>query len=389
MPTLINKRGKKRYLATTWHQGVRGKTKLMPDATRKSYRLAMAWEKEQTEKMAAEMDQTATDCLTVKKWSDEYLDHCQRRYVRRTYQEKVGSFKRLVDMDQVMSHTPIADIDRYLAAAFLNGQFGERSGHAVNKDRKNMGAAWHWGRDNLAGWPLGENPFLAVSRYPEEKSPRYVPPVEDFWKVYAHVSAIAAAGEDQHVQDRIMLLAYLHLAARRSELFRAKWSDVDFANSQIRLGTRKRKGGYEYDWLPLTVELHKELLSWAQRRLAHSTEDKEHVFVCLSPLPCCDQYYGKPFTQRRWAMGRWCAKAEVKPFGWHAIRHLTANELYKQGCPNQHIQIVLRHRRATTTDLYLRSLGTTEGLRKTLNKGLSCGKVIELNQKKTASGSET
>jgi integrase len=266
---------------------------------------------------------------------------------------------------------------------------GERSGHAINKDRKNMAAAWTWGINTLEGFPRMENPFLAVPKKPEEKQPRYVPPMDDFWRVYTHVEQLAADGDDRNMQDRVMLLAYLHLAARRSELFKAKWSDVDFANSQIRLGTRKREGGLEYDWLPLTTELHADLLMWAQRRLAHSTMDKEHLFVCLSPLPCCDLHYGLPFRQRRWTMGKWCDKAKVKPFGWHAIRHLTALELYRHGYSVKHIQAVLRHQRATTTDIYLRSLGVGQALRETLNNGLSRDNLVVLKQKKTASGGQT
>jgi len=39
----------------------------------------------------------------------------------------------------------------------------------------------------------------------------------------------------------------------RSEIFRLTWADVDFANSRVRLWTRKRTGGtFDYDWLPMT-----------------------------------------------------------------------------------------------------------------------------------------
>lgn len=208
----------------------------------------------------------------------------------------------------------------------------------------------------------------------------------DFWAVYDHVAAKAAeTGQDKDVQDRVMLRAYLHLAARRSELFKVKLSDLELHNDQIRLGTRKRKGGFEYDWLPLSKELHADLLMWAERRLGHSTMDKEHLFVCLSDLPCCDKHYGLPFKERRWTMGRWCDKVEVKPFGWHAIRHLTASELYRLGYPKSMIQRILRHKSATTTDIYLRSLGASTELRETINNGLSRDNVIPFGQKKTAS----
>jgi integrase len=78
-------------------------------------------------------------------------------------------------------------------------------------------AAWNWGIKYL-GLPT-DNPCL-VERFPEIKQPRYVPSEKDFWKVYK-----AAWTE----QDAIMLLSYLHLAARKSELFRLKWVDVDFS----------------------------------------------------------------------------------------------------------------------------------------------------------------
>ena len=75
----------------------------------------------------------------------------------------------------------------------------------------------NWGLDNLEGWPRIGNPFLAIKKYPEKRNPRYVPPEEDFWQVYE-----AAEG-----QDRVMLLAFLHLGARRSEVFNLQWSDID------------------------------------------------------------------------------------------------------------------------------------------------------------------
>jgi integrase len=85
----------------------------------------------------------------------------------------------------------------------------------------------------------------------EDKNRRYVPPEEDFWKVYAKAEG----------QNKVMLLAFLHLAGRRGEIFRLTWSDVDFGNSRLRLWTRNRTDGtFEYDWLPMTKELRKSLM---------------------------------------------------------------------------------------------------------------------------------
>ena len=115
----------------------------------------------------------------------------------------------------------------------------------ANKDRKNLMAAWKWGTMYMTPTLPKDNPFDIV-KMPEVRSPRYVPPREDFWKVYN-----VAEG-----QDKVMLLACLVLAARRGELFRLKVKDLDFENDKVRLWTRKREdGNWEYDWLPMTTKL--------------------------------------------------------------------------------------------------------------------------------------
>jgi integrase len=55
-------------------------------------------------------------------------------------------------------------------------------------------------------------------------------------------------------------------------------------------------------------------------------------------------------------MPRLCKRAKVKLFGFHAIRHHIAVQLAYKNWPLIKIQKFLRHKRATTTDIYLRSL---------------------------------
>jgi integrase len=76
-------------------------------------------------------------------------------------------------------------------------------------------------------------------------------------------------------------------------------------------------------------------------------------------------------------MTKLCKKAKVKPFGFHAIRHLTASILYKKGYPVSIIQAILRHKNPNTTTRYLRTLGL-EDTRSALEEGLKMpAKVIE------------
>ncbi|EFK09300.1 site-specific recombinase, phage integrase family [delta proteobacterium NaphS2] len=145
-----------------------------------------------------------------------------------------------------------------------------------------------------------------------------------------------------------------------------KIEDLDFSRDQIRLWTHKRKGGKkEADWLPMTEELKIALEEWLKVRPVNA----EYLSVCLEPLPCLVDRYGKPFATRQKFMKKLCTKAGVKPFGLHAIRHLTASTLYAKGYSLAHIQAVLRHKNPKTTERYLRKLGL-EQVRDALNEGL-------------------
>ena len=141
-----------------------------------------------------------------------------------------------------------------------------------------------------------------------------------------------------------MLLCFLHLAARRGEIFRLAWEDVDFGGGKLRLGTRKRRGGsFEYNWLPMTDELHNALLVHRQGSTSK--------WVFTEPLT------GEQYVNRKRWMKALCKKAGVKTFGVHAIRHLTASILAKEGIPAVQIQHILRHKKLSTTELYLHQMG--------------------------------
>ncbi len=368
MPSKVLKRGIVRYRASVT---VRGHTlqKMYPDESKKSYQAALIWEREAKRELERKLSRTSTASLAMGTWSNEYLTEAENRFAKVTFDEKKSAFARFYRDTGLQRDFPIQDLTVSICRKYFLAQSQARSGYAANKDRKNLGTAWRWGLDNMEDWPKGVNPFLSVRKFPEIRQPRYVPPEEDFWKVYARAEG----------QDRVMLLAYLHLAARRSEVFRLKWSDVDFFGNRVRLWTRKREGGHEeFDWLPMTSDLRQALLQWCEERLKQTSGDKEHVFVCLETTPFCRDYFGKPFIHRQQLMERLCVKAKVKPFGFHAIRHLTASILYKKGYPLAVIQAILRHANPNTTARYIRSLGLEE-TRDALEKGLKGpALVIEL-----------
>ena len=266
------------------------------------------------------------------------------------------AFRRFIAYTRYPMEKPVEQINRNTVRNFFQHLSNTISGHAANKARKNLGAAWRWGERNLANWPYMPNLFLNMERFKEKKQKRYVPPEEDFLKVY-HL----AEG-----QDKIMLMAYFHLGARRNELFRLKWSEVDFSRKQVYLQTRKRDGGLEGDWVPMTEKLSEKLDAWHKERESMTGMDKDHVFVCLTDTPFCDNYYGQPFKKRLHFMKKICKRAGVKPFGFHAIRHLFASKLWREGMSLGEIQQMLRHKSPRVTEKYLQSLGL-EKIRKSLD----------------------
>jgi integrase len=129
------------------------------------------------------------------------------------------------------------------------------------------------------------------------------------------------------------------------ELHRLRWEDVDLAGQKVRIGTRKRLGGsLEYDWLPMTDELFNAMV------LHRQSAKTELVF----PNP--ERKKAVPFLVRQHFMKRLCEDAGVKPFGLHAIRHLTASILAQENVPMITIQRILRHKQLTTTERYIRGL---------------------------------
>jgi len=234
---------------------------------------------------------------------------------------------------------PVKSITYGEVERFLMGIANRVSGNRANRYRVHILAAYNWG---IKAMGLSHEKPWEVERFREERSPRYVPPVEDFWKV------VDAAGNDPDPQAQRLILLYLHTSARKSEVFNLKWSDVDFKARKLTLWTRKRSGGLECDTMPFTQEIEAILVD--QRR--HVELRSEYVFVC--PVT------GTRFNEHGKLMHRLCEQVGCKSFGFHAIRHLSASMMDEANMPLRVVQSQLRHQNATVTSRYLHSLGSRE-----------------------------
>jgi integrase len=294
------------------------------EKTCKSEREAKMWEAQQWSIPDEEWGKK-TRIISLLDWANDYLEFANSKFSVSTYDEKRVVFRRLFEV--LDPSTPVASLSRGKVLDFLRRQNEARSGYAANKDRKNLVAAWNWGI-KYREFPT-VNPCI-VDRFPEKRQIRYVPPEEDFLKVYG-----AATGQDQ-----IMLMAYIYLAARRGELFRMRWEDVNFDEKKVRLWTRKRTGGnLEDGWLPIMDDLSEAL--------------SNHKRSSLTDWVFPDPETGKPYLHRQRWMKTLCLKAGVKPFGIHAIRHLTASILARNNKPLIDIRDILRHKNLATTERYI------------------------------------
>ncbi|WFS63045.1 site-specific integrase [Pseudodesulfovibrio thermohalotolerans] len=309
---------------------------------------AKKWEVDQKE-LAKLPPEPETHTTSYLEWANCYLDFAVK-YSPKTYSEKRTAFKRL--LKTVDPQDDVHTFKKMDALKYLQRIYKQRTGYAANKERKNMAAAWNFGIKYLEGFPA-VNPFLAVEKFPEQRQERYVPPQKDFW-----TTLNVAEG-----QNRVMLLTLLHTAARRGELYRLQWKDVDFSRKRIQLGTKKRQdSSMEYEWLPMTDELYEVLLAHRQNAV------NEWVFTQQG-----GRFAGKPYMENRGFPQKLCKKAGVKPFGCHGVRHLTASILANNNVPMIAIQQILRHKKLATTERYVRGMEPIRPHLKILEGGLISG----------------
>lgn len=298
---------------------------------------AQEWEQEQRKVSQNEPGGTTLLSLTV-----DYLDYCggfdenkkySGRFPVRTYNEKRGACDRVLSSFGkdilVRSITPI------MISKHLSDRGKAVSANASNKDRKNLRAMFVWGNDmHLTKY----NPVVGTKALPHDRQPQYVPPEADVLKV------VMACNRDQW----IFLDTYLQTGARKSEIFRLAWEDIDFQNHKIRLGTRKTKnGGLEYHTIDMSQELEGNLRWWWKNR---PIKDSPLVFLDTDKN---SPHYGQPFTTRRRFLKGLCKRAGVKEMGFHALRRYVASVLAAKGVPAKVIQGILGHHSITTTEKYI------------------------------------
>lgn len=272
-------------------------------------------------------------------WQKKYLEHVTRSMSKKTFVEKQTVMDSFFAYCKIEGIESLYSISPAVAYDFLSEINDERGGNVANKYRKNLLAAWTWGINFIDSFPQENSPFAKVKPFNSQKQDRYVPPEADIIKVLHQAKG----------QDLIMLLVAYFTGARRGEIFRLSWQDINLETGKIRLSDRKAGNGQgRIRWLQMHEELVKALLWWKENRPCQV----DNVFMQIQS----ESTLGQPYTQRNRFMISLCEKAKVKPFGFHAIRHKSASITFTQFGLNA-AQILMGHYRSTTTDIYTKSAG--------------------------------
>lgn len=306
----------------------------------RSRQAAQRWEVDERRRLE-NPEAPATPKISFGALTNRYLDSCRTRMqlntIRAKYKYYCDFLAFLQEPLQAMEDgakpdPPAEDVTHLQVLDYLEGLQRREGSKRANRDLKDLLALYNWANKYRI---IQENPFRGIEPFPEDPAIKYIPPPED-------IDAVLIAAEPEETD---MLTVLYHTGGRIGEIRRLTWEDVNFEKRSITLWTRKRHGGQlEEDKLSMGDSLHKMLMHRWKRR------NKESAYVfCRKD--------GSPHTkdgQLRHLMEDLCARAQVRPFGFHAIRHHVASMLADSGKATLgQIQKFLRHRRPTTTEKYL------------------------------------
>lgn len=109
--------------------------------------------------------------------------------------------------------------------ALLHGKIGKVAPYAANRTvellRKMFNLAESWGLS------AGENPAKGIERFPEEKRDRFIKPEE-------LPTLVEAAAQEKDIYIKASVMTLLLTGARKNEVLKMKWSDLDLAEGTWR-----------------------------------------------------------------------------------------------------------------------------------------------------------
>lgn len=303
----------------------------------KTKREAIAWEAEQ-KKTCTSTYQNCTELLTIHSASlinlaTMYLKDKEGQISKGNFNAKKLAFRRL--FKSINPETQVTSVSKAMLRDHINKIARDISNNTANVDLLHIIAAYNWGIEmDFLPSPCPWN----IKKLRIKESEVYVPSFEDLKKVLSVAKT---------PQDKIMIQTYFETAARRAEILRLKWKDVDLQRGTVRLWTGKRRGGMQSDVVSITEQLSRLLTE-------HKLKTGLLEYVFINPKS------NKPYNDRGAWLDGLIKKAGVKRFTFHQIRHLVASTLIDEKESFGTVQAVLRHKNATTTARYIHRLRGVE-----------------------------
>ena len=272
---------------------------------------------------------------------NERLDHLKAYNQPSHYKDVTYHARRWIDeWGRLMSGQITPDS----VQAYVLRRKDETSPYTANKDLRLLRSVFNFGIKRK--W-IRENPANEVDFLPVKKKKRQPPAKENMLRV------ILCADPD--TRDYLWTISLT--LARKGEIDRLQWQDVDFQSRCVWLRTRKKKhGDEEARPIPMLDRLHDLLWRRHQRR----DPDKPWVFWHRYWSRKEKKWVEGPYADRKGIMKTLCSKADVPYFRFHALRHLGASMMADEGKPISAIQRILGHENLKTTERYLHALGEAE-----------------------------
>ena len=263
---------------------------------------------------------------TVKELCAAYLDRHARVH-KKSFRDDEGRMARHVV--PALGGLKVANVTR-ADIAKLHLKIGQAAPYEANRVlallRKMFGLAKEWGFLPEAA----NNPAQTIGLFKEKKRER--------WASAKEMPAIFQAIEaERNPFIRCALFLYLLTGARKGELLRAKWHDVDWARSELRFPDTKTDRSHQ---VPLSQEALKQLQQLPR------FEGNPHVFP--------GHKKGRPLVniEKPWARIR--QAAGVADLRLHDLRRTVSSWLAQSGHSLHLIGRVLNHTNTSTTAIYAR-----------------------------------
>ena len=281
------------------------------------------------------------DLLTL---CNEYLEDAKVSFVGHdTFAGKRRLCKELLER---WGNMPIDDITVHMAQSYLLERANRVSNNSFNVYRQEGKRLFNWGIIQELLPKDAPNPFAKVEKKKHEKGGPRPAPIENVVKVYV------AATPDQ----KDLLLTYLVTGARKSEILKWEWKDIDFNKRIYALHTKKSGTGEAKTTYHEMPDLLFEIL---ERRFKKRHPTLPYVFWHRFWDQKKGQWRDDRFRSLNKFTNKLCRKAGVPMFHLHQLRHLATSILKELGDMGlAKLQRFLRHDKQKTTEIYAGHLET-------------------------------